>query len=272
MKLLNFLLLFLFSTTTFANIEELEQFEIRSYNPQVRGVKDLVFEVRVDGLTDLLSKNLALGKLIDVYYKVYWLSPSEFRIEVMGLPNGFAEVKDDLRNLIKGKLEFVLPENFSSKFKDYTLKVEPTIDGKLIKAIDATYTMAVPELNIYFDKDNKLKAIESMAPMSKVRTEFFHSPKAWSNNKLVTDKVVSKSGVEGNSLTVTNEIDYLALDGLGFPSKIQVKNVQEYTVLATKKGEKNKLLKKEQGSKIIFSKYEVNTGKAKRFIVDGILK
>jgi len=265
-----FLMMFIFSS--FANIEEFEQFEIRSYSPQLRGVRDLVFEVRIDGLTDILTKNLALGKLVDVYFKVYWLSPSQYRIEVMGLPNGFVEVKDDLKSLIKGKLEFVLPENFSAKFKDYTLKVEPTVDGKLIKAIDATYTLAVPELNIFFDKENKLKFIESMAPMSKVKTEFFHSPKAWSNNKLVTDKIISKSGIEGNSLVVSNEIEYLSIEGVGFPSKVQVKNIQEYTVPASKKGEKAKIAKKEVNSKILFSKYEVNTGKAQRFIVDGILK
>jgi hypothetical protein len=249
MKFLAFVFLgiFLLQTNSFAKVEELEQFEIRSYTPQLNGVKDLVFEVRVDGLKDIIEKSLAIGKLADLYFKVYWTNPNEFRIEVEGLPKGFKEVKDDLRQLIKGKLDFVIPEKVSERLKQYTLKVEPITDGKLLKAIDETYTLAVPEIDLTFDKSGRLKLLETKMSANAVKTEFFHSPKSWSNNKLVLDRV-------------------------GLPSKLVVKNVVEFMVPPEKEKEKPKLQKKETSTVLRFTKYEINTGKATRFINEGLLK
>ena len=73
-KLLLLLLLTLASSLwSQEKIEELEQYEIRSYTPQKIGVTDLVFEARIDNLTEMLSKNLVLGKLVDVSFKIYWV-------------------------------------------------------------------------------------------------------------------------------------------------------------------------------------------------------
>lgn len=267
MKKILALLLITFSAGLFSQekIEELEQYEIRSYAPQKSGVKDLVFEARIDGLTEVLQKNLSIGKLSDVSFKIYWLSPSQYQVEVHGLPKGFQEVKSDLSQLIKGKLEFVLPESFSEKFKGYNLKAEPIADGKLIRAIDQTYTMAVPEVDIVMDKSGTLKTVETRAPMSAVKTEFFHSPKSWSNNKLVIDRIVLTSKQGAAKVTSTNDIEYLNVNGVGFPSKITIKNVAEAKVPASGK-EKEKTVKSETGTVIKFTKYEVNTGKAQRYM------
>lgn len=269
-KLLLFILMAL-TTSLLAQdkIDELEQYEIRSYAPQKSGVSDLVFEARIDNLTEMLSKNLVLGKLVDVSFKIYWLSPSQYKIEVMGLPKGFTEIKSDLISLIKGKLEFVLPEKFSEKFKGYTLKAEPIADGKLIRAIDATYTMAVPEVDIVIDKSGQLKTVETRAPMSAVKTEFFHTPKSWSNNKLVLDKVILNSKSGATKFTTVNSLEYVSVNGIGFPSKITVKNIAETIVPASGK-EKEKKVKNESGTTIRFTKYEINTGKAQRYISEGL--
>ncbi|MBC7714343.1 MAG: hypothetical protein H7177_13445 [Rhizobacter sp.] len=249
-------------------IEEVEQYEIRSYDPQKSGLNDLVFEARIDNLTEILNKTGTFGKLIDVYFKIYWLSPSQYKIEVMGLPKGFPEVRSDLSDLIKGKLEFIIPEKFSEKFKGYSLKAEPVADGKLIRAIDDTYTMAVPEVDMVFDTSGKLKTVETKATYSNVKTEFFQSPKAWSAGKLVMDKIVTTSKQGATSMLTTNTVDYVTVSGMGFPSKVTIKNVAETIVPATKK-DKEKKVKNESGTIVKFSKYEVNTGKAKRFMTEG---
>ena len=249
-------------------IEEIEQYEIKSYDPQKTGLTDLVFEARIDNLTEILNKTQTFGHREDIHFKIYWLSPSQYKIEVLGLPKGFQEVKNDLATLIKGKLEFIIPERFSEKLKAYSLKAEPVADGKLIKAIDDTYTMTVPEVNILFDKAGLLKTVETKGGQAPVKTEFFQSPKAWSNNKLVIDKIVSVTKMGPSSLTITNAVEYLTVAGMGFPSKITVKNVSEGIIPATDK-EKEKKVKNETGTVIRFSKYEVNTGKAKRFMMDG---
>jgi hypothetical protein len=268
--LIVYIVAILASNNTWAQskIEAVEQYEIRSYDPQKSGLTDLVFEAHIENLTEILNKTQTFGKLIDVYFKIYWLSPSQYKIEVMGLPKGFPEVRDDLSNLIKGKLEFIIPEKFSEKFKGYTLKAEPIADGKLIKAIDDTYTMAVPEVDLVFDNSGKLKTTETKATYSNVKTEFYQSPKAWSAGKLVIDKIVTNSKQGPTSTVTSNSIEYVVVNGMGFPVKVTVKNISETIIPATKKA-KEKKIKNESGTIVRFSKYEVNTGKAKRFITEG---
>jgi hypothetical protein len=249
-------------------LDEIQQYEIRNYDPKATGLNDLVFEARIENLTEILNKNLSIGKLSDVHYKIYWISPTQYQVEVEGLNKGFKEIKDELANLIKGKLEFILPEKFSEKFKNYVLKSEPLADGKLIRAIDETYTLAVSEVDIRFEKNGELKSIETRAPMSKVTTEFYQSPKAWSNNKNVLDKTVTLTTQGRTKMTVENLIEYKTVQGVGFPSKIIIKNKSVTTIPATEK-EKQKELTQESSSNIAFSKYEINSGKAHKYILDG---
>jgi hypothetical protein len=251
-------------------IDEINQYEIRSYDPQKSGLADLVFEARIDKLTDILNKTQNFGKLFDVHYKIYWILPNQYKIEVMGLPKGFQEVKDDLITLIKGKLEFVIPEKLSEKFRGYKLKIEPITDGKLIKAIDDTFTMIIPEIDLVFDNGGRLKYLENKLPTTgSMKSEFFQTPKSWSNNKLVMDKIILTTKQAGVTATVINLIEYSTTAGIGFPSKVTVKNIIESITPATKK-EKEKKNKVENTSSIKFSAFEVNTGKATRFINEGL--
>ncbi len=250
-------------------IEEVEMYEIKSYDPKSTGLKDLVFEARIEHLTDLLNKKLSIGKLTDVHFKIYWISPTQYKVDVIGLKKGFQEIKSELANLIKGKLEFIIPEKFSEKFKGYTLSAEPIADGKLIRAIDETYTMSVSEVDIKFAKNGLLKSVDSKSPMSKISTEFYQSPKSWSNNKQVLDKTVSTSYQGGVEIVIENEIDYKLYQGVGLPSKISIKNTSSYMKPAHGK-EKARKVSEENVSNIIFSKYELNTGKARKEILEGL--
>lgn len=252
-----------------ARVEEIEQFEIRSYDPQKGGLTDLVFEARIGNLTEILNKVQTFGKLVEVYFKIYWISPAQYKVEVLGLPKGFAEVRSDLGDLIKGKLEFIIPERFSEKFKGYTFKVEPLSSGKLIKAIDASYTMAVPEIDLIFDSAGRLKTLETKRTYTAMKSDFFHSPKSWSNGKLVLDKIITTSTSGLTKKETSSIVDYTSIAGIGLPSKVEIKNIETTTIPAKGK-EKEKIIKNESGTVVKFSNYEVNTGKAQRFIMEGL--
>lgn len=266
-------------------IQEIEEFDIRSYGPQKIGLTDLVFDARVENITEILNKTQTLGKLVDVYYKIYWIAPSQYKVEVMGLPKGFEEVRNDLALLIKGKLEFVIPESFSEKLKDYALKVEAVKDGKLVKAVDTTYTLPTAEIDLFFDSRGLLKTVEAKTPGGLIKTEFFQSTKSWSNNKLVLDKTEMTTKNGPNVLTTTHSIEYGLFANIGLPTQVTVKNISETKVLVPEKENKKenktsqgkdkvkfkeKVIKNESGTKIYFTNYEVNTGKAQRFITEGV--
>ena len=110
-----------------------------------------------------------------------------------------------------------------------------------------------------------LKSVQTKAPMASIRTEFTHSPKSWSNNKLVLDKVLLTSKSGSTIVTSSNLIEYLSVNGIGFPSKITIKNVAE-TIIPAHDKEKEKKVKNETGTIVRFTKYEVNTGKAQKSI------
>lgn len=248
----------------------MEQYDIRSYDPQKSGLKDLVFEARIDNLAEILTKLGNFGTISDLHFKIYWMSPGQYKIEVNGLPKGFAEVRNDLSMLIQGKLEFVIPELFSAKFKNLKLIPENTAEGVSIKVIDPNQEAAMPPaFVILFDKGGKLKAFENKAGIQQSRTDFHTSPKSWSQNKLVMDKVVTTTTQGIQKSVVSNSIEYKTVSGIGFPSIIKVSNVAEAKFPAHGK-EKEKVVKQETGSVVKFTNFEVNTGKAQRYMTEGL--
>jgi hypothetical protein len=190
---------------------------------------------------------------------------------VHGLPKGLEEIKNNLTSLIKDKLEFVLPGKITEKFKGYNFKAEAVLDGKLFRGSDPSYTLPVSEIDIMFDKSGQLKTILTKAPRVSVKSAFFYSPKSWSSNKLVLDKMVLTSKQGEANLTTINELDYMNVNGIGFPAKIIIKNIIETLVPKTDKTKEHNI-KNENHTTISFVKYEVNTGIALRFINNGILK
>lgn len=247
----------------------IDQYELRNYSPQKEGLKDLVFEARIEGLEKILSSLGTFGSIGDLHFKIYWMIPNQYKIEVNGLPKGFEELRNDLTALIKTKLEFVLPLSIQDKLVNYNLLTENNAQGTLVKASDKSGREALSEFRMQFDKSGKLKEYIVGGVGQTSTTEFFQGPKAWSKNKYVTDKVVTKTKAGIQTNTITNSIEYLPQSGIGFPSKITVNNISEAIIPAYGE-QKEQHLKNETGSVIHFTNFEVNTGKANRYITSGI--
>lgn len=277
-----FLLVFFFHSLVNASekLESLNELEIRSYTPEKLGLKDLVFEARIENLTEMLKRTGNLGELTDVYFKIYWMPPSEFRINVYGLPSGFEEIKNDLKILIKGKLNFIFPEKLTDTLKGYTLKEEIQKGKKIIKAQDLTYTKPISEYDIEIDSVSGLKKISSnIGENQSMETNFKYSTKTWSNNKFVLDSVEMKSKGQGGSMNVAHTLEYTSVAGIGFPKKIVVKNIANIKIMEPVKGKdgnfdpkklNEKMTKSESGSTLTFSNYEVNTNKAIKYITENV--
>ena len=248
---------------------EIENFDIRYYHPANYGLKDLVFEVRVKNLLENLNKNLSLGTLADVYFKVYWMMPGKYKIEVAGLPKGFKEIKSDLKNLIKNRLDFVIPQKLAPKVRSYSLTSRKSKKGVQIIGRDKTHTKAVNEIQLDFNKKGMLSKYKSMSPMGVNSSSIRMSAKGWSHNKWLIDnlKIDTIQGI--NKITMSHDVDYLSIDGFGFPAKVTITTSSE--LMKTKKSKARKT-SNPVTSEILFSKYEVNTGKAQKQIIQGVRK
>ncbi len=251
--------------------EQLVQYDVRKYNLEAMGLKDLVFEVRMDQLTETLNKNLSLGKLIDVHFKVYWMAPNEWRIEVNGLPKGFEEIKNDLKQLISGKLEYVISRPFREVVVGLNFENLSDKGIQYIRAFDPLYTKPFTDILLHFDQNGRLLSMRTNVPNAATDSNFEYGVFPWSNSKFLVTKHVAKTKLGVSESTITHIVDYAPVNGFGLPAKMNIKTNNKVVIPAHGK-EKEKTVSQDMTSLLRFSKYETNTGKAKRFIVDGVLK
>lgn len=247
----------------------LQENEIKNYDPQKQGLKDLVFEARIDNLAEILKSLGNFGNVTDLHFKIYWMPNDQYKVEVNGLPKGFEEVRNDLSMLIKTKLDFVIPSTINSRLKEYDLKIEPSANGKTIVASDLQGRLAINQMKLNFDKSGKLLTMNYASGAQVVETKFDATPKSWSNNKNLLDTltITTKQGIQTN--IITNKVEYVTISGIGFPSKLIIKNLTTAKIPAHG-DQKEQNLKQETGTTVRFSNYEVNTGKAQRYMTGGL--
>lgn len=272
MKFFNFLgLLFslvtisLFSIDKANALDEIEQYDLRLYSPVNYGLKDLVFEVRLSNLMELLKQQMALENLIDVYFKIYWMFPGQYQIEIEGLPRGFESLKTELRELIKDRLELIIPLSLSNKLRSYNLTYKSKKPTTVIEAIDGTNTRPINRIEMEFEANGKLNLVKSFSPMGMTSTKYEMSIKPWSHNKWAIDSLEVQTVLGQQKNTTKNEITYVSVSGIGLPDVINIKNTTEITSSAGAE-ESGKV---ESQSQIVFSKWEINTGKAQKQITQG---
>lgn len=243
------------------DLTEIKQYDLRTYSPVSYGLKDVIFEVRVENLKEMLEGQYNLKNLVDVYYRVYWIFPGQYQINVEGLPQGFRELEAELKSILKEKLEFVVPKDLSSKLRAYKLSYKsqkPTV----IEGVDPTQSRSVNRVELHFQQNGKLKSFKSYSPYNVTESILDLGIKSWSHNKWVVEKYEIIVDSPQRILTVINSIDYETHGGIGLPKSISTKT--KVQIKRSVKGEEKLENLSEQDSKLTFSKYEVNTGKAKK--------
>ena len=252
-------------TSVWAQSGEIEEFDLRLYNPKKFNLKDLVFEARISNLKQILEEKKIFGELVDIYYKVHWIFPGEYRVTIEGLPKGFKELKSELISLILTRLDFVIPEDFSSRFRAYSFKKESTNSGVRLLGEDKSHTRAIDRVQLDFDKRNLLQKFYTFSPAGTTSTTFNFDTKRWSQNKWVLQSMETSSTAGNvNSKTAMN-FDYESIAGIGLPSEIKITMTQS---LILPDEVKDRPKPQEVEYSINFSKYEVNTGKAATYIMN----
>lgn len=244
--------------------EIVENFDLRYYHPQLLSLKDLSFEVRVSNLKESVLKSIPLSRLDDLFYSVYWIAPGKYLIEVHGLPKGYVELRNELKALIRNRLDYVLPQKLAPKVRSYSLKNgESKKNVNTVIGTDETHQRGINEIEIKFDTKGRLKSFVTKSPIGSQKSEMEMSSKSWSNNKWVVDSIVVTS-VQGIQFTkMKNTFTYQKVDGFGFPKKVKVETTQELQVNNKKEKKKRTVT-----SEITFSNYQVNKGIAKKRILD----
>ena len=257
----------IFSKVVFANNksnELISTYDLRTYHPEQYSLKDLVFEVRIEDLVQKLRERLSLKDLKDVYFKVYWMFPGKYKIDVVGLPKGLTQIEKELKTLIQPRLDFVIPERLGPKLRSYSLKYSKKGKNVYVKAIDPTQAKDINEMQMIFNEGGQLKQLKTLSPAGVSVAKMKMGPKGWSHNKWVLQGLEIKTILGVQVTKMKHDVSYEKFSGFGFPSEI--KTVMEQELLNSSKVKGNER-KRKFDSEMMFKNYQINTGEARKQIV-----
>lgn len=261
MKSLLLYWLLMLSCQLFAGFKSLEQFDKTFYFPQDHGLEDLTFEVHHNKLLENFKNNFSLGNLKELYYKVYWTNSSNVDIEVMGLPEGFQELRDQLKLFIVERLDFVLPNKFQDRYKDFKF-VEKDLKGKLVLELNSDeVTAEYSNLILEFGSDGLLNKFTAIDTATRTESKISYKPIGSTQKEFVIDQVETEKlqGIYKTKLSL--KLKYDQVSPFTFPVTIEAEGVQS---LSKSVKTKDKISPVEEAWVITFKNYKVNTGEASR--------
>lgn len=257
-KLIIISLMMTFSHLSFGESakEFLNQFDSRIYNPKQYGLNDLSLKVRIKDLTKQLNEQLVFGKLKDVYFELYWKSPDKVKVEVIGMPKGFKEVKSKLAQGVLMRMDFIIPRPLSEQMKDYEIKLTSEKGKNTITATDTRGIQQISEILYLFDENQNLTRSISKSAVGMETFDLKYDTHAWSQNKKVLEGYKMQR-VEGVSTVEMNvKIKYKKVSQFGFPESMELVTKQ---ILTQPQG-KSKTYERESKTSLSFFDHKVNTG------------
>lgn len=240
--------------------EYLKFFDSKVYSLKTKGVKDFTVEISSSKLTKQLNDLKSFGEIKNLKFKLYWTAnPERLDIEIIGLPDGFLQLKDELRASILPVIDNLLPMTLAQRFPGY--KFTAGKEKATILATDTTGLAPIPSYTLEFDSQDRLIKIVGNRPLGTQEIDFIFEKKAFTDGKWALISVESEVSDNGQTIKIIRKLNYGSTQGIGTLSSVDMTTEQS--------------LKKEgakpvsQSDHIEFSNYQINSGAAfKHFLSD----
>ena len=254
MRILFLTLLFSFNALAVQNADILiNRFDKNLYNPKNLGLKKLFFEARIAGLTESIKAKTILENIHEIYYEVKWNNKVGFTIAVVGLPQGFREIKHQLKMLLADKLYFFIPLKIKDSVKEYQARVKAQNGNTQVTMIDTSNEKNISKVIMDFDKQGRLLTIDSHALGYRTKTTMTLDKEAWSRKKWVLNELLLEN-IQRNMNSSTNySVSYKKVGKFAFPKVIDI--LTEIKTIADPKSGESKVLGQVK-SKITFSNFK----------------
>lgn len=238
----------------------LSAFDSKIYSLKTKGVKDFVVDVESSKLTKQINDQQTFGKVEELLFRTYWTAePERFAIEVIGLPDGFREVKEELKTSMLPIIENLLPQRMTQKFTGY--KFTQGQNPKEILAQDSTGIATVPSFTLKFDEQDKLVRVIGNRPIGSLTVEPVYEKSSFAEGKWVLTSQKTVSSENGQTLTVQKDLDYGKSQGISVLSEVTI--TSEHRAGKDTKGVKSQ-------ETVDFKNYKINEGAAfKYFLGEG---
>lgn len=236
----------------------LKNFDAKIYSLKTKGVQDFVVDIESSRLTKQVNDAQTFGKVKDLVFRVYWTAqPDRMAVEVVGLPEGFKEVKEELKASILPAIEQLLPPTMTQIYHGY--KFSPGQKPKEIIAQDATGLAPVPSYVLKFDQQDRLVETVANKTIGTLVTTHKYEKDSFADGKWVMKEQVSKASENGNNLTVTKSVSWDKEQGIGVVSEVEISVEQK---LADPKAPKV-----QKSDSFEFENYKINTGAALKYFL-----
>ena len=252
-----FFLLTLVSFNLFAQVELLKTADQKNYNPRIRGITDLVVDVESKKLEEKVNEMKNFGHVKKLVLRFYWTAqPERMAIEIIGLPEGFKEIKEELKQGVAKLFEDVIPVSLEKRFSSFELSKK---SAKSIIAKDKNNAAPIPSYELIFDSNDLLQQVVAHRPVGEMVVNYVYERTAFSDGKWVNKAQETIIKEAGQQVSIRKEINFQTVAGMGFPGIVQIT-----TRHSSPKGNQ------ETTEEYVFSNYSINKGDAvKYFLSEG---
>lgn len=257
MKTLFALLLIITSAYAQDPTAYLKTFDSKVYSLKSKGVKEFVVDIENSKLTKQMNDQQLFGKVEELIFRVYWTAiPERLAIEVIGLPQGFKEVKEDLKMSIAGVLDNILPTDTIQRFKGYNFS---NGGAKEIIAKDSTGVAPIQTYLLKFDQQDRLTEIKGNMAIGTQTIRPVYQKESFADGRWVLTSQTIQTSENGQTLTIKKDLDYSRIDGIGVVSEVVITTEHKSNAPDSKPVSSSE--------KIEFKNHKINTGEALKYFL-----
>jgi hypothetical protein len=226
-------------------------------------LNDLVVDVVNPAITKQLNDQKIFGNIKEVTFRIYWTAnPERVAIDVLGMPEGFREIKEELKAMVVRNLEIIIPIPLEKKYQGYQFKMSSK-QLKTVVATDQTNMQTIPEFEIIMDAEGRVQEVVAKKPIGIVSTRFSWVKAPWSEPRshLVETQTRSEEGPQRTE--IKSATSWQIVSGIGLPTTIKTSTKQ----ILSQPGQPNKPIERNYEEIVYFKNYKVNVGEAMKWFL-----
>lgn len=236
----------------------LKNFDAKVYSLKTKGIKDFVVDIESPKITKQINDQKIFGEIEKIYFRTYWTAnPERIAIEIHGMPEGFKEVKEELKSTILSMMDNLLPVATLNRFAGY--KIISTANPKELLAQDTTGIALIPSFTLRFDNQDKIIEVIAKKPVGTLVITPKYEKDSFSDGKWVLKSQTTNASENGQVIISRKELTYASSQGIGVLAKIKTSIEQKL--------ESGGVKPLNSGETIELKNYKINTGDAMKFFL-----
>lgn len=232
--------------------------DAKIYSLKSKGVKDFVVDVESSQLTKQMNEQQTFGKIEELTFRIYWTAnPERLAMEVHGLPDGFKEVKEELKASLMSMMDILIPQSTVDRFKGYNFTKGQKPNEYI--ATDSTGIAAIPKYILSYDDQSRLLEIKGEKAIGTFSVKPTYMKESFSDGRWVLKEQTTTNSENGQTLVINKVLKYDQHQGMGVLGQVDVITEQHSINSKAKPVKLTETLK--------FKNYKTDNGEALKYFL-----